>query len=168
VSGLAGAKHHGPASLQQPCGLLLVAGGAVNTSFFRLVAIDTGAHRDVTFKIEPVALGNFSVTLLASAPRREVHFVAEHHVSRNLVYARPPDLAIVFCERGQLLNLLAISPDFRMALHATGSGGNTHSLARIGIRMTLAALQLQSSCVHLVAESNWLLRGRRRLFGSLC
>src|SRR4026209_179844 len=108
-----------------------------------MVAIHADSHRDVTFEVKPVALGNLSVALLAGAFRSEVRLVAEDHVGRNLINARPRHLAIVFCERGELLNLRAISPDFCMALHATGSGRNTHSLTRLRIRMAMNALQLQ-------------------------
>ena len=93
--------------------------------------------------------------------------MAEYHVGRNLVNARPSNLAIVLCERSKLLDLLAINPDLRVALHAAGGRSNAHLLTWIGIRMTLAALQFQCPSVHLVAEGNRLLRGRRRLLGSL-
>jgi hypothetical protein len=145
-----------------------VTGGAINTRLFGLVTIDAGTHRDVTFEIEPVALGNLSVTLLASAPRCEVRPVAEDDVGGNLIDARPPDLAVVFGEPSKLLNLRAIRPDLCMALHATQGSRNTHLLARVWIWMTPATLQLQCPSVHLVAEGNGLLRRCSRLFGLRC
>ena len=93
--------------------------------------------------------------------------MAEHDVGWNLVNARPPDLAIVLRECRKLLDFGAIHSDLRVALHAAGGGANTHSLAWIGIRMALAALQFQLPGVHFVTEGDWLLRWWRGLLGSL-
>lgn len=130
-------------SFQQTCLLLLVAVGAVHTGLLRFVAIDASTHGNIPFEKEPVALRNLPVAMAARAPCSEVRPVAKPDIAGNLVNTSPPDLVIVFCNRGELLNLRAISADLRVASHAGGGCGNTHRFTRIGIRMTLAALQLQ-------------------------
>src|SRR5881396_2406853 len=87
--------------------------------------------------------------------------MAEVDVRGDLVHARPPDLAVFFCERRELLHCRTVRLDRRMARHARGGWCDSYHLARVGIRMTPLALQLQVPGVHLVAEGNRLLGGRR-------
>jgi hypothetical protein len=102
----------------EPCLLLLVAEGAINTGLLRFVAIDASTHRNIAFEKKLVALRNLPVASVAGAARWQVRSVAKSDIARNLVDASPPDLAIALRSRGQLLNLRPIDADLRVALHA--------------------------------------------------
>src|SRR5450759_4115846 len=121
------------------------------------MTIHASAHRQVGLVIKLIALRHAAMAFLARVARFQVCFMAERDVGRDLVYARPSDLPIVFRERRELLNRGTIGLNSGVALHANGRGSYVHHLTRIGIRMTHLAFQLQSSSVYLVAEWNRLL-----------
>src|SRR5689334_15946548 len=90
---------------------LLVAGGAVDRSFVLPMAFHAGSHRDIRFAEKSIALLYVSVTGLARCAARQVRCVAEIHVARNLINARPGDITILQCEVGECFDCRAVLLD---------------------------------------------------------
>lgn len=94
-----------------------MAGGAIDAGVFCAMASHAPAHRDIGFAKQALPLRYRPVAILALRAAIEMRFVAEDHISRNLINSYPIDFPIRICVGRQFLNCRTIFFDGGVALH---------------------------------------------------
>jgi hypothetical protein len=135
---------------------------AVESRLPHLMARHTRAHRDVPFLRHRDTLGHIPVTIRARRVRGQVHPMAVTDIRGNPIHPDPGHRLALLRKLRELLNRRTVLLDRAVALHADGRRGDGHGLARVGVRMTHLALQLEGGGVLLMTERDRLRRRVRR------
>lgn len=105
------------------------------------VAIHARAHRDIHLFTDDIALAHRTMARFACRPGLGVRSMAEEYKAGDLVDPHPWDKLLLFCSRRDLGDVRAVSLYRLVTAHAITRCREAHHLARIGILVTIAALE---------------------------